>query len=94
MKIDEKLLKHVAETARLKLTKEEMDKFLPQLQEIVKAFSKLSEVDTEGVEPSFHAVDMKNRLRDDKQGECLSQQDALKNTKHKKDGYFKGPRAV
>ena len=33
MKVDETLIKHVAEVARLKLSDEEVKKFVPQLKE-------------------------------------------------------------
>lgn len=94
MNVDEDLIKHVAEVARLELSEEEVKKFLPQLQEVLNAFSKLQEVDTENVEPSFHPVKMTNALREDVPGECLTQEEALSCTKLKKDGYFKGPRAM
>ena len=94
MEVDRKLLEHVAQVARLKLTEDEIKKFLPQLKEVLEFFSKLQEVDTDNVNPSFHPVELKNVMRDDSEKECLSQDEALSLTEHKKDGYFKGPRAV
>ena len=94
MQIDKKLLEHVAEIARLKLSEEEIKKFLPQLKEALEFFSKLSEINTENVKPSFQPVEIKNVMRDDKEEQCLSQEDALSLTEHKKNGYFKGPRVV
>lgn len=94
MEIDRKLLEHVAELARLKLTEEEIRKFLPQLKEALEFFSQLQEINTDNVKPSFQPVELKNAMREDKEKECLSQDEALSLTEHKKDGYFKGPRAV
>ena len=94
MEIDRKLLEHVAEVARLKLTEEEIKKFLPQLKEALEFFSQLQEVDTDRIKPSFQPVELKNVMREDKEKECLPQEEALSLTEHKKDGYFKGPRAV
>lgn len=94
MEIDRKLLEHVAELARLKLSEEETNKFLPQLKEALEFFAKLKEVDTDNVKPSFQPVEIKNVMRDDKEEECLSQEEALSLTEHKKDGYFKGPKAI
>ena len=94
MEIDRKLLEHVAEVARLKLTDEEINKFLPQLKEALEFFSQLQEVNTNGVKPSFQPVELKNAMREDYEKKCLSQDEALSLTEHKKDGYFKGPRAV
>jgi len=94
MKIDNKAIEHVAETARLRLTEQEKEKFIPQLKEALEFFSKLQEVNTKYIEPSFHPVPIKNVTRSDKEEKCLSQEKALSLTEHKKDGYFKGPRAV
>ncbi|MBI2652079.1 Asp-tRNA(Asn)/Glu-tRNA(Gln) amidotransferase subunit GatC [Candidatus Woesearchaeota archaeon] len=94
MEVDRKLLEHVAELARLKLSEAEINKFLPQLKEALEFFSKLNEVNTNNVKPSFQPVEIRNAMREDKEEECISQEDALSLTEHKKDGYFKGPRAV
>jgi len=94
MEIDRKLLAHVSELARLKLTEEEIKKFLPQLKEALEFFSQLKEVNTDRVKPSFQPVELKNVVRDDVEKQCLSQDEALSLTEQKKDGYFKGPRAV
>lgn len=94
MRVDRELIKHVAEVARLNLTDVEIKMFIPQLKEILNAFSAISEVKTDDVKPSFHPVELKNVMRPDKVEKCLTQEEALRNTRHKKDGYFKGPRAV
>lgn len=93
-KVDKKLLLRVAENARLNLSNEETKKFLPQLQEILEAFSKLDEVDVGKEPPSFHPIKLSNVMREDKVEKCLSQEEALRNTKHKKQGYFLGSRVV
>jgi aspartyl-tRNA(Asn)/glutamyl-tRNA(Gln) amidotransferase subunit C len=94
MKVDKELIENVARVARLKLTSKEIEKFLPQLKEILDAFSELDKVDTKNVEPSFQPVEIKNVMRSDEVGNCIDQEEALENTSHKKDGYFKGPKAV
>ena len=94
MKIDKDTIKHVAEVARLHLTEEDLKEFLPQLSEMLEAFSKLDEVDVAGVEPSIQPIELRDVMREDEPRECLSQDDALKNSSNTKDGYFKGPRAV
>lgn len=94
MKIDEDLIKHIADLARLKLTEQETKKFLPQLKEILQAFSKLDEVNTDNIKPSFQPVELKNVVREDKVKPCLTQEKSLSNSKENKDNYFKGPMAV
>jgi aspartyl-tRNA(Asn)/glutamyl-tRNA(Gln) amidotransferase subunit C len=94
MEIDRALIQHVAEVARINLTESEINEFLPQLKEIIKAFSEIQEVNTDNTEPSFHPIQLKNALREDKPKESLANELALRNTKHKKDGYFKGPKIL
>ena len=93
-KVDKKLLLGVAQNARLNLSREEIREFMPQLQEILDAFSKLDSLDVDKLQPSFQPLQLKNIVRKDKVEKCLGQQQALQNTQHKKNGYFKGPRVV
>ncbi|MBW2995749.1 Asp-tRNA(Asn)/Glu-tRNA(Gln) amidotransferase subunit GatC [Candidatus Woesearchaeota archaeon] len=94
MKVDKELIRKVASLARLELTEAEVKLFEKDFKEILDAFSKIDEVDTKGTKESFQPVEMKNRLREDLVEDSLSQEEALENTEHKKDGYFKGPRAI
>ena len=94
MKVDEALIKRIGGLARINITDKEIKKFKPEFKEILDAFSKLDEVKVDGVNPSFQPVELKNFTREDKIEECLSQEKALENSGNKKDGYFKGPRAV
>ena len=92
--INKELVERIANNAKLNLTDKEKDRFSNELKEIIDAFSKLDEVDTKDVDISLQPVELKNSLREDKAKECLSQEEALSLTEHKKDGYFKGPRAI
>ena len=94
MEINDRLIENIARISRLNLTKSEIKEFLPQLKEVLSNFSKLNEINIEKVKPSFQPVIVKNVLREDVVGKCLTQEEALKNSKHKKNGYFVGPRAI
>lgn len=94
MKVDKELIIKVADNAKLRLTGNEINEFLPQLKEVLEFFSHIDSVDTKGIEPSVQPVELKNVLREDRIKPSLKQEEALSNTEHKKDGYFKGPRAV
>lgn len=94
MEINRGLIEKLASLARLNLTESEIDEFLPQLKEILNTFSKIKEVNTEKIKPSFQPLEIKNIYREDKIEKCLSQEEALKNTKHKENGYFKGPKVI
>ncbi len=88
--IDRGLVKRIANVARLELTEDEIEKFTNQLKVILEAFKELDDVDTEGVEPSFHPQELSNVLRED-QATPWSW-DPLDNTEHREGRYFKGPR--
>ncbi len=88
--IDRGLVERIAKVARLELTEDEIEKFTKQLKVILEAFRELDDVDTEGVEPSFHPQELSNVLRED---EVTSWSwDPLENTDHREGRYFKGPR--
>ncbi len=94
MKIDKQLIEKVAKNARLKLTESEIKEFLPQLKEILEYFSEIEKAPTGNLQPTFHPIEIKNITREDIIKKCLTQQEALQNTKHKQDGYFKGPKTI
>ena len=94
MDINLDIVKKVAVNARLKLKEEELKKFADEMKDILDTFSKLSEVDTNNLAPSFHPVPVVNKTREDKVGECLNREEALELTPHHKDGYFRGPKVL
>ena len=94
VKINKELIEHVADVARIKLTEKEIEKFSKELKEVIEAFSSIDKVDTKGIETSLQAVELKNMLRDDKEEKSFTQEEVLSLTEHKKNGYFKGPKAV
>lgn len=87
----EELIKKTAKLARLHLTEKEIKQYSKEIGEVLKAFSKLQELDTSGVERSLHPCKIKSGLREDTPRNPTGR-DALKLTKHKKDNYYKGPR--
>ena len=94
MNIDKKIIERVAANSRLNLTEKEISEFLPQLQEVLEFFSKIDEAKTDDVKISLQPIELKNIMREDEVKESLTQDNALSNTKNKKDGYFKGPKSI
>jgi aspartyl-tRNA(Asn)/glutamyl-tRNA(Gln) amidotransferase subunit C len=89
-KLNKKDVLHVAKLSNLTLTDEEVIKLTPQLSKIVDFVGQLSEVNTDGVEPTSQTTGLVNVLREDnvKSEELLSQDKALSNT-NGYNGYFK-----
>ncbi len=92
MVVSEDVIRHVAEIARLDLTDEEVKEFTKQIDDVLEAFRKIEEVDTEEIETSFQPLEIKNVWRKDET--CEWDWDPLGNAENKEDDYFKGPRAV
>lgn len=94
MAISKKEVKHVAWLARLDLTDSEVEKFTEQLDVILEHAGKISELDVAHVPPTSHAIPLKNVLREDKVGVCLSPEAALSNAPKKEGQAFVVPRIV
>ncbi len=92
--VENETLEQVAANARLDLTEEEKERFRQDLEDILDAFESLDDIDTDGVEPAFHPIELQDREREDREEDCLDQARALENTENSEDGYFKGPRAT
>jgi aspartyl-tRNA(Asn)/glutamyl-tRNA(Gln) amidotransferase subunit C len=88
-------LESLSKLAMLNLSDEEKEKLIPQLNEIIEYFKKLNDLDTENIKPITHPIEgLKNVFREDIPKESLTNEEALKNAQHKKDGYFKAPRIL
>jgi len=94
MKVDEELINKVAKNARLILTPEEAGRLKQDFHDILENFSKLNDINTENTELSILPVKIPTVIREDKEEESLSNEDALKNANHKKAPFFKGPRIL
>ena len=90
--IDKRLVEHVADIARLRLSEKDTEKFTRQLKDVLEAFKNLDEVDTDKVKPSFHPQEISDVYREDKAEKF--DWDPLANTKHKEKKYFKGPKII
>jgi aspartyl-tRNA(Asn)/glutamyl-tRNA(Gln) amidotransferase subunit C len=58
-------IEHIANLARIDLTPAEVELFRGQLGDIIEYFDQLREVNTDGVEPTTHAVPLNTVMRPD-----------------------------
>jgi aspartyl-tRNA(Asn)/glutamyl-tRNA(Gln) amidotransferase subunit C len=77
MKLSSKEVEHVAVLARLQLTPEETETFTQQLNDILLYMEKLSELDTSGVQPLTHALNLSNAFREDQVNPSLPLEETL-----------------
>ena len=92
--IDREAVEHVARLARLALTDAEMERMRAQLNGILAYIDTLNQLDTEGVEPTSHAVPLVNVMREDDTGPCLPCDEALANAPDRAGEFFRVPRII
>ena len=91
MEVNNKLIEDLSRLAKLKFDEKSAEKMKADLDKIISFVDKLSEIDTEGVEPLIYLSDEVNVLRTDEIANEVSQENALKNAPQKDSDYFKVP---
>ncbi|SHF82722.1 Asp-tRNA(Asn)/Glu-tRNA(Gln) amidotransferase subunit GatC [Ornithinibacillus halophilus] len=89
--ISKEQVKHVANLARLEFTEEEVEMFTEQLSSIISFAEQLNELDTDGVEPTTHVLDLKNVMRKDEHKDWITKEEAMKNAPDQENGQYKVP---
>lgn len=84
----------VASLARLHLNEKEKIIMTSQLNAILEHVEKLNEVNTEGVEPLAHIIDVSNAFREDEIFHDFSQTQTLQNAPAEARGCFKVPKII
>ena len=92
--LSKKEVEHIAWLAHIDLSEKEKALFTEQFNEILDYFKKIDEVDTEGVEPTYHVLDLENVSRRDETRPSLPTEEALKNVPKKERKFLKAPRIV
>ena len=91
MAISRKEVEKVSLLGRLLLSEEELDKMTTQLGQILGYMDLLGEVDTDGVEPMAHALDVSDVFRDDQVRPSLDRDQALANAPNRDDECYRVP---
>ncbi len=91
MDLNRQRVAEVAKLARLRLQPEELETFTEQLNSIIHYVEQLQELDTEGVEPLAHGIDVQNVFRDDVRGASLPREAALQNAPKRNNEAFQVP---
>jgi len=87
-------VRHVARLARLSFSEEGEKKMAEELSQILEYVEKLDELDTAGVPPMSHVLDVTNVFRPDEVKLRIDQADALELAPDASEGYFRVPQVV
>jgi aspartyl-tRNA(Asn)/glutamyl-tRNA(Gln) amidotransferase subunit C len=94
MTITPEQVRHVANLARLSIEPAVVEKLAHQLATILAYMEKLNQVDTTGVQPTSHALELTNAFRRDEVHDSLTPDQALSNAPVREDGSFIVPKVI
>ncbi len=83
---------YVARLARLTLEPAEKERMAGQLSDILQTACRIQELDTTGIEPTSHVLDLPVALRDDVNRPSLSLDRVLQNAPRQEKNYIRVPR--
>ena len=94
MSVSADQVRHIAKLARIAMSDEELERLVPELNNILGWVEQLGEVDTDGVEPLTAVIDNHLRLRDDvvDDGDCRD--GVLANAPDAQHGFFAVPKVI
>jgi aspartyl-tRNA(Asn)/glutamyl-tRNA(Gln) amidotransferase subunit C len=94
MEVNDQLVDHLSELARLEFSEQEKEGIKKDLQRMIQFVEKLKELDTTGVIPVSHMTEEINRLREDLPGGSCTRKEALQNAPLTDGVYFKVPKVI
>ncbi len=87
-------IERIAHLARIRVTPSDVADVQAKLDGIFKLIDEMQAVDTRGVEPMSHGLDMVLRLRDDAVTEIDQREKFQKNAPQAAEGYFLVPKVI
>ena len=94
MIIDRDHILKLADLANIRLTEEEIDSYISDVNRILELVSEIQDVDTTDVEPLLNVLDEFSEMRDDKPEMKIDRDDALKNAPDTDGVYFQVPQTI
>jgi aspartyl-tRNA(Asn)/glutamyl-tRNA(Gln) amidotransferase subunit C len=90
--IDIETVRYIANLIRLKINDEDAKIYSQQFSQIIEYFQKLTEIDTQDVQPANEDLPMNNIFRDDVLQTSMSREEFLNNTPHHEGHFVRVPR--
>ena len=94
MSVSPEQVRHIAKLARLAMSEEELERLVPELNNILGWVEQLAEVNTDGVEPLATVIDQQLRLRDDVVTDGGIRDKILTNAPDAQHGFFAVPKVI
>ena len=94
MSLSSQDIERIAHLARIRVTPADVLDVQAKLDGIFKLIDEMQAVNTQGIEPMSHGLDMVLRLRDDVVTEIDQREKYQKNAPQAADGYFLAPKVI
>jgi aspartyl-tRNA(Asn)/glutamyl-tRNA(Gln) amidotransferase subunit C len=94
MKITKETIEYVAHLGRLELEPQEIELYTQQIDSILQYMDALNSLNTDGIEPTSHAVPVECVLREDTEKDSFTVDDSLKNAPDRAGSFFKVPPSI
>jgi aspartyl-tRNA(Asn)/glutamyl-tRNA(Gln) amidotransferase subunit C len=94
MKVDDRLVDHLATLARLEFTGDAKESIKKDLTQMLDFVEQLNKVNLDGVEPLVYITDAVNVLREDVVDEHVTHEQAMANVPLKNSDYIKVPKVL
>ena len=96
MIVDRDHILKLADLANIKLSEEEVDSYISDVNKILELFSEIKEIDTQDIEPLANVLDDLSLTRDDikDDAKCINRDIALENAPDTDGVYFQVPPTI
>jgi aspartyl-tRNA(Asn)/glutamyl-tRNA(Gln) amidotransferase subunit C len=94
MSVSSEQVRHIAKLARIAMSDEELERLVPEINNILGWVEQLGEVNTDGVEPLTAVIDQQLRLRDDVVNDGNIRDKILLNAPEAQHGFFAVPKVI
>jgi aspartyl-tRNA(Asn)/glutamyl-tRNA(Gln) amidotransferase subunit C len=94
MSVTHEQVRHIAKLARIAMSDDELERLVPELNNILGWVEQLGEVNTDGVEPLTAVIDQKLRLREDIVDDGNIRDEVLANAPEPQHGFFGVPKVI
>lgn len=94
MALSRRDVEYIAHLARLEVSDDEIEDYVGKLSNIIDLVAQLSEIDTSGVVPMAHPLDMSQRLRPDEVTETNQRDLYQGNAQAVGHGFYRVPRVI
>ena len=94
MSIKKTDIAYISLLSKLKIEDIEIDNFTRQISDILEMIQQLEKVDTDGIEPMAHPLNMKQRLRMDEVTEENQRDLYQENAVEVEQGFYKVPKVI